>query len=65
MPSVRWTRTGGVAVKAIGEHIIVELSPDELELIRAGLKMLLHAEDDPDTIAELKRLLERLGDDRD
>lgn len=52
-------------MKAIGERIIVALSPDELELIRAGLKMLLHAEDDPDTIAELKQLLERLGDDRD
>ena len=49
----------------IEERIEVELTPAELELIRAGLTMLLHAEDDPDIITELKRLLERLARPRD
>lgn len=51
-------------MEAIEERVKVELSPEELELVRAGLTMLLHAEDDPDLIAELKRLLERLTRDR-
>ncbi len=42
-------------------HVNVELSLDELRLVRAGLRMLLDAEDDPEIIAELKVLLARLA----
>ena len=42
-------------------HVNVELSLDELDLVRTGLRMLLDAEDDPETIAELKLLLARLA----
>ncbi len=42
-------------------RVSVELSPDELELILAGLRMLLDAEDDPEIITELKVLLARLA----
>ncbi len=40
--------------------ISVDLSPEELELVQAGLRTLLHAEDDPAIILELKELLARL-----
>ncbi len=58
--------TGGIAVEAVEElghvaHVNVELSLDELDLVRTGLRMLLDAEDDPETIAELKLLLARLA----
>ena len=58
--------TGGTAVEAVEErehvaHVNVELSLDELDLVRTGLRMLLDAEDDPETIAELKLLLARLA----
>jgi hypothetical protein len=41
--------------------ISIELSPAELELVRAGLTMLLHTEDDPAIILELKALLSKLA----
>ena len=58
--------TGGTAVEAVEErgyvaHVNVELSLDELDLVRTGLRMLLDAEDDPEVIAELKLLLARLA----
>ena len=40
--------------------VIVDLTVEELKLVRAGLTMLLHAEDDPATIFELKQLITRL-----
>lgn len=41
---------------------VLELSSSELELVLAGLKVLLLVEDDAEAIAELKTLLARLGD---
>lgn len=38
----------------------VELTSDELELVRTALRLLLQAEDDTDEVRVLKRLLERL-----
>ncbi len=46
---------------AVEKPVQVELSPSELNLVRAGLRMLLHAEDDPQAIEELKTLLMRLS----
>jgi Arc/MetJ-type ribon-helix-helix transcriptional regulator len=43
------------------EGISLELSADEAELVRAALRLLLDAEDDPDTIRQLKALLARLA----
>ncbi len=40
--------------------VLVRLTPEELGLVLAGLRLMLDAEDDPETIAELKRLLRRL-----
>lgn len=56
-------------MEALEEHprvaISVELTNEELELVRAGLTMLLHAEDDTATIIELKMLLARLESSHD
>lgn len=41
--------------------VVLELSPDEADLLRAALRLLLDAEDDPDTIRALKALLARLA----
>lgn len=41
--------------------VILELSRDEADLLRAALRLLLDAEDDPDTIRALKALLARLA----
>jgi Arc/MetJ-type ribon-helix-helix transcriptional regulator len=41
--------------------VSLELSPDEAELVRAALRLLLGAEDDPDTIRAVKALLARLA----
>lgn len=43
------------------ESITVELSPEDMELVRTALRLLLQAEDDPDTIRKLKALLARLA----
>ncbi len=44
------------------EHPVdLRLSRGELELVRVALRHLLASEDDPETIAELKILLERLA----
>ncbi len=47
-------------MEIVDERVTVELSREEFELIRAGVRMLLQAEDDPGTIAELKALIARL-----
>lgn len=49
-------------MEIVDERVTVELSRDDFELIRAGLRMLLQAEDDPGTITELKVLIARLTD---
>ena len=48
-------------MKPMDERLRVELTPAELELIEVGLKMLLHAEDDPETIRAIHDLLPRLA----
>ena len=39
------------------DRITVELSSEDVELVRAALTLMMHAEDDPDVIARLKELL--------
>lgn len=41
--------------------VSLDLDRDETELLRAALRLLLDAEDDPDTIRAVKALLARLG----
>ncbi len=43
------------------DRVTVELSPEDVQLVRAALLLLLHAEDDPDEIARLKELLARFA----
>ena len=44
------------------ENLIeLRVSRADLELVRAALRLLLASEDDPETIRELKVLLERLA----
>ena len=38
----------------------IELKVEEMDLVEAGLRLLLMVEDDHDTIARLKELLKRL-----
>jgi len=44
--------------------VTLEVSPEELALIKAGLDLLLMVESDREAIAELKELLERVSGDR-
>ncbi len=41
--------------------VSLELSPDEVALVRAALRLLLDAEDDIETIRAVKALLARLA----
>lgn len=41
--------------------VTLQVSEEELQLIKAGLDLLLLTEDDGEAITELKRLLERLN----
>ncbi len=47
-------------MEAIGNVVTVELSLEDVELIRSSLSLMLQAEDDPDLIDRLKRLIARL-----
>jgi len=40
---------------------VLELSPEEVELVRAALRLLLASEEDPEEIREIKALLARLA----
>lgn len=42
------------------DRTTVELTPDELQLVHAALRLFLRSEDDTETIIELKALLARL-----
>jgi len=43
--------------------VTLEVSPQDLELIKAGLDLLLMTEDDREAVTELKLLIERLGEE--
>ncbi len=45
---------------AMPQPIALELTPDEVDLVRAALRLLLDAEDDIETIRQVKKLLARL-----
>ncbi len=42
------------------QPIVLELTPDEVQLVRAALRLLLDAEDDIEAIRQVKKLLARL-----
>lgn len=42
--------------------VTLAVTATELQLIRTSLRFLLEAEDDPESIERLKRLIERLGE---
>ncbi len=44
----------------VERSVRVELTSDELELVRTALRHLLQSEDDTEEVRVLKRLLERL-----
>jgi hypothetical protein len=46
--------------QTIERPVELELSADEIQLIQAGLRLLLVVEDDRITIEELKELLDRV-----
>jgi hypothetical protein len=46
--------------QTIERPVVLELSSDELQLIQAGLRLLLVVEDDHITIEELKELIGRI-----
>lgn len=55
--------------QTIETPVSLELSGEDLELVEAGLRLMLMVEDDRETIDRLKRLLEQVrqarGDGRD
>ncbi len=43
--------------------LVIELTPDQIQLVRAALGLLLASEEDRDEIRQIKALLARLTED--
>ncbi len=50
-------RTNQGAIATVGRTVTLEMTPDQLSLVEAGLKLLLAVEDDHEAIRQLKDLL--------